>query len=98
MLVLLFIGSTALAEGDGGGYGIHSEMFTTGLMKLHEAGKVTVEFDPAVIQRAGIEQAIDQSLLTLERARLAEQIEYTRARLAEAEAVHDQDELERLQR
>ena len=24
-----------LAEGDGGGYGIHSEMFTTGLMRLH---------------------------------------------------------------
>ncbi|MCC5951994.1 MAG: acetyl-CoA hydrolase/transferase family protein [Acidimicrobiia bacterium] len=30
-----------LAEGDGGDYGIHSEMFTTGLMALHEAGKVT---------------------------------------------------------
>jgi acyl-CoA hydrolase len=30
-----------LAEGDGGDYGIHSEMFTTGLMKLHLAGKVT---------------------------------------------------------
>src|SRR5262249_13440040 len=30
-----------LAEGDGGNYGIHSEMFTTGLMRLHEAGKVT---------------------------------------------------------
>jgi acyl-CoA hydrolase len=29
-----------LAEGDGGGYGIHSEMFTTGLMRLHQAGKV----------------------------------------------------------
>ena len=33
--------ATILAEGDGGGYGIHSEMFTNGLMKLHEAGKVT---------------------------------------------------------
>jgi acyl-CoA hydrolase len=32
---------TILAEGDGGDYGIHSEMFTTGLMCLHEAGKVT---------------------------------------------------------
>jgi acyl-CoA hydrolase len=32
---------TILAEGDGGDYGIHSEMFTTGLMRLHEAGKVT---------------------------------------------------------
>jgi acyl-CoA hydrolase len=30
-----------LAEGDGGDYGVHSEMFTTGLMHLHESGKVT---------------------------------------------------------
>jgi len=30
-----------LARGDGGGYGIHSEMFTDGLMRLHESGKVT---------------------------------------------------------
>lgn len=30
-----------LAERDGGDYGIHSEMFTTGLMHLHEAGKVS---------------------------------------------------------
>jgi acyl-CoA hydrolase len=29
-----------LAEGDRGDYGVHSEMFTTGLMQLHEAGKV----------------------------------------------------------
>ena len=35
--------ATALAEGPGGGYGIHSEMFTTGLMRLHRAGKVTNE-------------------------------------------------------
>jgi acyl-CoA hydrolase len=35
--------ATLLAEGDGGGYGIHSEMFTTGLMRLHQAGKVTNE-------------------------------------------------------
>jgi len=33
--------ATKLAEGPGGGYGVHSEMFTDGLMKLHEAGKVT---------------------------------------------------------
>jgi acyl-CoA hydrolase len=32
-----------LAEGDGGGYGVHSEMFTTGLMRLHESGKVANE-------------------------------------------------------
>jgi acyl-CoA hydrolase len=30
-----------LASGPGGDYGIHSEMFTTGLMHLHQAGKVT---------------------------------------------------------
>lgn len=30
-----------LAEGDGGGYGLHSEMFTDGCMRLHRAGKVT---------------------------------------------------------
>jgi len=30
-----------LATGDGGDYGVHSEMFTTGLMQLHRAGKVT---------------------------------------------------------
>jgi acyl-CoA hydrolase len=30
-----------LGDGDGGDYGVHSEMFTTGLMHLHEAGKVT---------------------------------------------------------
>lgn len=33
--------ATLLAEGDGSDYGVHSEMFTTGLMKLHQAGKVT---------------------------------------------------------
>jgi acyl-CoA hydrolase len=30
-----------LAEQEGGDYGVHSEMFTTGLMRLHQAGKVT---------------------------------------------------------
>jgi hypothetical protein len=44
-----------------------------------------------------IQQTIDQSLLTLERARLNEQIEYTRARLAEAEAADEDAELGRLQ-
>ncbi|MFZ4519989.1 MAG: acetyl-CoA hydrolase/transferase family protein [Microthrixaceae bacterium] len=33
--------ASLLAEGPGGGYGIHSEMFTNGLMRLHQAGKVT---------------------------------------------------------
>jgi acyl-CoA hydrolase len=30
-----------IAEENGGDYGIHSELFTTGLMELHKAGKVT---------------------------------------------------------
>ncbi len=30
-----------LGDGDGGDYGVHSEMFTDGLMRLHQAGKVT---------------------------------------------------------
>jgi acyl-CoA hydrolase len=30
-----------VAASPGGDYGIHSEMFTTGLMKLHKAGKIT---------------------------------------------------------
>jgi len=33
--------ATILASGPGGDYGVHSEMFTTGLMRLHQAGKVT---------------------------------------------------------
>lgn len=33
--------ATELAAGPLGGFGIHSEMFTTGLMELHRAGKVT---------------------------------------------------------
>lgn len=33
--------ATLLADGDGGDYGLHSEMFTDGCMKLHRAGKVT---------------------------------------------------------
>jgi DNA primase len=54
--------------------------------------------DPLPDDDAQLQQAIDQSLLTLERGRLAEQIEYARARLADAEAADDDDELERLQR
>ena len=33
--------ASLLAEGEGGGYGVHSEMFSTGLMRLHRAGKVS---------------------------------------------------------
>ena len=33
--------ASSLATGPLGGFGIHSEMFTSGLMRLHQAGKVT---------------------------------------------------------
>jgi acyl-CoA hydrolase len=33
--------ATLLASSDGGGYGLHSEMFTDGCMRLHCAGKIT---------------------------------------------------------
>lgn len=33
--------ATLLAEGDGGDYGLHSEMFTDGCMHLHRAGKIS---------------------------------------------------------
>jgi acyl-CoA hydrolase len=33
--------ASQLATGSGGHYGVHSEMFTDGLMELHRAGKVT---------------------------------------------------------
>ena len=33
--------ATRLVDRPGGNYGVHSEMFTTGLMRLHQSGKVT---------------------------------------------------------
>jgi acyl-CoA hydrolase len=33
--------ATLLADGDGSDYGLHSEMFTDGCMKLHRAGKIS---------------------------------------------------------
>ena len=33
--------ASLLAEGDGGDYGLHSEMFTDGCMQLHRAGKIS---------------------------------------------------------
>ncbi len=33
--------ASLLADRPGGGYGIHSEMFTDGLLRLHQAGKIT---------------------------------------------------------
>ena len=53
-----------LAEGERGGFGVHSEMFTTGLMLLHESGKVTNEkglFDGVSVATfaAGTEELYD---------------------------------------
>lgn len=54
--------------------------------------------DPVPDSDRAIDQAIEQSLLTLERGRLSDRIEFARARLAEAEASDDETELEGLQR
>jgi DNA primase len=54
--------------------------------------------DPLPDSDAATTQAIEQSVLTLERARLADRIEFARARLAEAEASSDEAEREDLQR
>jgi DNA primase len=53
--------------------------------------------DPLPADEAETQQTIDQTLLTLARGRLSEEIEFTRARIAEAEATRDEDELLRLQ-
>lgn len=53
--------------------------------------------DPLPDDDSQIQQAIDQSLLTLQRTHLAERIEYARARLAEAEAAGETAELPGLQ-
>ena len=76
------------------------KIFIEGLEPTSRAVAQTLIADTAPLpdQEAQIGQAIEQSLLTLERARLSEQIEYTRARLAEAEATNDKAELESLQR
>jgi hypothetical protein len=54
--------------------------------------------DPLPDSETDARQAVDQSFLTLERARLAESIEFNRAQMAEAEAAGDEVEVERLQR
>ncbi len=48
---------TLLSEGPGGDYGVHSEMFTTGLMRLHQSGKVS--------NRKGIYDGISVSTFAL---------------------------------
>lgn len=53
--------------------------------------------DPVPPAGPELAQALDQSLLTLQRARLAEELEFTRAELAEAEATDDTAALRRLQ-
>ena len=53
--------------------------------------------DPVPATGPELIQAVDQSLLTLQRSRLAEELEYTRAELAEAEAARDEPATRRLQ-
>ncbi|MFN8621524.1 MAG: hypothetical protein U0869_12340, partial [Chloroflexota bacterium] len=53
--------------------------------------------DPVPAPGPEYQQAIDQSLLTLQRKRLEEELEYTRAELAEAEAFDDAAAMKRLQ-
>jgi DNA primase len=53
--------------------------------------------DPVPVSDDAARQAIDQSLLALERARLSESIEFTRAQMAEAEASRDEPEVQRIQ-
>ena len=54
--------------------------------------------DPLPDSETATSQAIEQSLLTLERERLKDRIEFARARLAEAEASADESERDGLQR
>ena len=54
--------------------------------------------DPLPDSDATTAQAIEQSLLSLERTRLSERIEFARARLAEAEASADDVDRESIQR
>lgn len=54
--------------------------------------------DPLPDSDAVVRQALEQSLLTLERARLSEALDFARAELAEAEAAGDEHTVDRLQR
>jgi DNA primase len=53
--------------------------------------------DPQPETEEGLRQALDQSLLAIERGRLSESLDFARAQLAEAEAADDGAEVERLQ-
>jgi acyl-CoA hydrolase len=55
--------ASQLAAGGGGSYGVHSEMFTDGLMQLHEAGKVTND-------RKGIYEGVSVTTFALGSAQL----------------------------
>ena len=54
-----------LAEGPGGDYGVHSEMFTTGLMRLHKAGKVTKEVAPKAEEGKEAEPVEFSAIITI---------------------------------
>jgi hypothetical protein len=53
--------------------------------------------DPLPDTDGGVRQALDQSLLTLERTRLSELIEFKRAELADAESTGDDAARDRVQ-
>jgi DNA primase len=54
--------------------------------------------DPLPDDELSLTQAIEQSLLALERNKLTERLEYVRAELSEAEADHDEQAADRLRR
>ncbi len=91
------LGATVI---EGGSVDFELKSFIEGLEPTTRAVAQTLiaRNAPLPEDEPAIHQAIDQSLLTLEKARLAEAIEFTRARLADAEAASDTAELERLQR
>jgi DNA primase len=93
------VGSLGAAQEAHGGDGFDRAAFISGLDATLSgiAQTLLARTDPLPASDWETQQAIEQSLLTLERARLSEQIEYTRARIAEAEAAHDGEEVEGLQ-
>jgi DNA primase len=54
--------------------------------------------DPLPDTEEGVHQALDQSLLTLQKARLDDEVEFKRAEIAEAEAGGDEADRDRLRR
>jgi hypothetical protein len=90
----------ALTSEDGDGARFDRAAFVDGLdpTLATVARTLLASTDPLPDSDAATAQAIDQSLLTLERARLHDRLESARARLSEAEASDDETDREALQR